>query len=130
MDDPLLVRGRQGIGQGDGDLEDPLQGHAGRGDQLGEPLALDQLHGEEADTLGLLDRVDRDDVGMIQRGQGLGLPLEAVEPLRICGQLGRQHLQGHLAVEAQILGTINLAHTARTELFQDPVMANGLADRD
>jgi hypothetical protein len=49
-------------------------------DQLREPLALHQLHCEEADARGLLDAVERHDVRVVQSRQGLGFSLKALEP--------------------------------------------------
>jgi len=42
-----------------------------------ERRAGDEFHGQELDSVGLLDRKDRDDVGVIERGDGLGFALEA-----------------------------------------------------
>ena len=52
------------------------------GDEPVERLALDELHGQEVDAVGFLDRVDGDDAGVVERGERLRLALEALEPLR------------------------------------------------
>ena len=56
--------------------------HPAFGDEPVERLALDELHGQEVDAVGLFDGVDRDDAGVVERGEGLGFALEALEPLR------------------------------------------------
>ena len=52
--------------------------------------------------------LDGDDVRMFQ-ASGFGLPNEAIQPVAIGGQLGRQDLQRHAAVQAGILGEIHLS---------------------
>jgi hypothetical protein len=48
---------------------------------------------------GFLDGMDGDDVGMIQRGDDLGLPLEALEPAAVGSDVAREELQSDLAFE-------------------------------
>ena len=50
-------------------------------------------------TFVLANVIDRDDIGMAQGGQGLGLATEAIEPLLVGGCLRRQDLEGHLALD-------------------------------
>mgnify|MGYP000343782303 CR=1 FL=1 len=64
------------------DLEDAIEGQTTLGDDLIQPLAIDVAHGEEVDALVLLDRVDGDDVRMLERGDGRGLALEASPAIR------------------------------------------------
>ena len=68
--------------------------------------------------------------GMVQRRDCLSLPLEALEPLGILGHLLRQNLEGDLAIAASgVLGKIDLAHATRTQLFENPIMGDSLADQ-
>ena len=90
MDNALLMRHSQGVGHGNGDVEQLRQGHPLGGDQLVQTLAIDQLHGEEIGTLTLFDVVDGDDIGMVEGGHRFGLALEALEAFRIVGHVGRQ----------------------------------------
>ncbi len=64
---------------------------------------------------------------MVEGGQRLGLALEAVQPLGVRGQLGRQQLERHLPLEPRVLGAIDLTHAARAELLEDAVVAQGAA---
>jgi hypothetical protein len=73
-------------------------------------LPLDQLHGQEVEALGLLDREDCDEVGVVERGQGFGFALEPLQAFRLRGQLRRQHLQRHVTLESEIAGAVDLAH--------------------
>ncbi len=56
---------------------------------------------------------------MIQRRQRPGLPLQALQSLGILGQLGRKHLDGHLALELGVVGEVHLSHPALPQLGGD-----------
>ena len=60
-----------------------------------------------------MQSVDGGDVGVIQRGQQLGLALEAGQAVRVVGEGCRQELDGDLAVEG---GIDRLPHTAHPPL--------------
>ena len=113
MHDALVVRGGERVGQRVGDVEDPLDRQAALGNGAVEGLALDELHREEVDALGFFNREDRDDAGMIEGGQGLGLAAEALQAIRACGHPGGQHLERHVAPELRVGGAIHLAHARR-----------------
>ena len=71
MHDPVLVRG---IERGDdlrGDLERPRQRQRTARDELIEGLSIHEFEDEKQRAADLLDRMDRGDVGVIQRGQQL-----------------------------------------------------------
>ena len=74
-----------------------------------------QLHGQKVDAVGFLDRVDRDDVRVVELGERLGLPSKAAEPLGIPRHLGGQHLEGDVAAELRVVRAIDLAHATRAE---------------
>ncbi len=57
-------------------------------------LALDVLHDEKRRRVGLLDRVYRDDMRMVERGGELGLAHETFDRRRIAGRPGGQELDG------------------------------------
>lgn len=128
MDDAALVGGADGVGQRDGQLEQARERHAVLGNQLRQRLPLDELHGEEVHVAGLLDRVDGDDVGVVERGDGLGLALEALAALAVGADRGWEHLEGDAAVEVRILGRVDLAHAAVAEGARDPVVVQRQPD--
>ncbi len=126
--DPLGVRRGEGVGQRHGDAEELLERQAALGDRLREGLALDVLHGEEALAVGLFDRVDGDDVGVVEGGDGLDLALEAGEALRVVGERRRQGLQRHLAMQPLVFGEEDDAHAAFAQLGEDPIVRQPAAD--
>ena len=87
MDDALIVRCLQGLG----DLPRQFQRLLNRDwtfrEPVGEVFPFDELHGQEEPTPDLLQAVHRGDAGVVQRGQKLGLALEARQALGIFGEL-------------------------------------------
>ena len=127
--DALLMCGRQRTAQGDADLEQLVLGHALLGQQLIQRAPLDPLHGQDVQVADVLDREDRDDVGMVERRQGLGLALEAGQAFRVAGKVGGQDLEHDAALEIQVLSEVDLSHPAFSELGEDRVMRQLLADQ-
>ncbi len=66
----------QGLIQRDRPLRDPVS----------ERGPLDQLQDERPRPLGLLDAVDGGDVGMVEAGQDLRLPLEPGQAIGVAGE--------------------------------------------
>jgi hypothetical protein len=83
VDDALLVRRLKGLANLLRDRQRLVHRDGALRDAVGEGRALDQLHHERVRAAGLLEAVDRGDVGMIQRRQGLRLALEAGEAVRV-----------------------------------------------
>ena len=80
---------------------------------------LDPLHDEKPQALGLLDAVNGDDVGMVQRGKSFSLAAEPLQPLGILRHPGGKNFEGDGTVELGILGLVDLAHTAFAQLGDD-----------
>jgi hypothetical protein len=80
------------------------------------------LHGEEALAVGLFDRIDGDDVGVVEGRDRLHLALEAGEAVRILGEGGRQGLERDLAMQALVLGEEDDPHAALAQLLEDPIV--------
>ncbi len=60
---------------------------------------------------------------MVQAGDGLGFPLEALAEIRVGGHMRGEHLDGDGAVEAGVGRLVDLTHTARAERGVDLVGA-------
>src|SRR5262249_53889549 len=95
--------------------------------EVGEPIceaaSVDQLHGEVALAGVLADLVDRDDPGVVELGDGLGLVLEPAELEGAGPGAGADHLEGDGPVEAELPGPVDHAHGAVTQLAADLVVA-------
>ena len=122
--DALLVGGAERVGNGDRDVEDLTQGQPAGPDALGEARALDLLHHEKEFSGGLLDAVNRDDVGVIECRDGACLAPEPLEPLRVrCGFLG-QHLERDAPFELGVERLPHDSHPALAELGGDLELAD------
>jgi hypothetical protein len=72
---------------------------------------------------GVLQAVNRRDVGMIERGKDLGYALETSHALRITCESGRKNLDGYIAPQLRIPGAIHLPHPARADNIGDFIRA-------
>ena len=120
---PLLVRG----GEPARDLEGHVLRLGGGQGSFGEPLAqglpLEELHHGVGDAALAAEVVDGQDVGVGQRGHGLGFPLEPRQGVRIPGQLLGDHLHRHEAVQPRVPRLVHLSHPPRTDGGEDFVRA-------
>ena len=71
----------------------------------------------------LFDRIDCDDVGVVQRGDGTGLAIEPAAALRIGGLRMRENLQRDFTSQLPVLGEEYLAHASGADGADDPVVA-------
>ena len=121
MDDPLLVRFAERLGDLAGDLEARAQRQRAVREPVGERRSLDQLEHQRADRVGLLDAVDRGDVGVVQARKEARFALEQRQVLRVARDLVRQDLDRHLAPEPGVGGAEDLTHPPFAELAADLV---------
>ena len=96
---------------------------------IAQCLARHVFHDKEVAIPGGLEIVNRGDVGVIQLGQRQRFLAEASACPLIREQVGRQHLEGDLPMEAFVLGEVDLAIAAGTDERNDPVVAEGAADQ-
>ena len=73
-----------------------------------EIVALDQFHHEGVHAAGLLEPVDRGDVGMIQRRERLRLALEPRQAFGVSCERVRQDLDRDLAIQLRVRRPIHL----------------------
>ena len=91
-------------------------------DHVAESLPGDVGHGQEVDTIFLLQAVKRDDSRVVKRCGRLGLTLESGKEISLCSQPRRQDLERHSTAELGVLGKIDLTHATATELTQETIM--------
>ena len=91
-------------------------------EQLGQGVALDQLHGEERPAVGEgAQLVDRDDAGVLELAADLRLLDEAADHVGVVAEVFAQDLQGHVAAEVGVAALEDGAHAAAGDLAVDPV---------
>ncbi len=95
----------------------------------GEVLPVDQLHDDVRAAGVLAEVVDRDDVGVAQRGRRLGLLPEARREVGVAQVLGAEKLERDVATELGIGGTVDGRHPATAQQLDQVVAATqGLSD--
>lgn len=77
MGDAFVVSGAEPFRQRNSDLEEILELHAAVGNPCIERFAFHELHRQEMHIVRLFDRMDGDDVGVVQCGHGFRFALEA-----------------------------------------------------
>ncbi len=126
--DPLLVRGGDGVGERDGDVEDAIERPAGSRDELAERFPAHELHRDEPHAAAVLDRVDRDDIGVIDGGDGLRFALEALAEFGFGNGKRRQSFEGDVTPEPGVFSEIDLAHASASKEADDAVLAECCPD--
>ena len=128
MHDAFRMSSVESAGHLHRDVEQFVHRHRLAIDAMPQRLAFEQLHDDERTGVLLVNLMNGADVGIVQRGCGAGFALKSLESLGVLGQFVGKEFQSDIAAEAQILGLIDNTHPAATELLNDPVMRDGLAD--
>ena len=114
-----MSRGER-LGKRGGNLDNALHGATSLGDQTLKGMPLDEFHGEKVDAVGFLDREHRNDVRVVEGSDRASLA-EARQTLGIVRHLGGKHLEGHVAAELGIGGTVHLSHAACADRGCNPI---------
>ena len=100
-------------------LDERLNRQAAAGQPGVKRVALEQLRDHIRGAVMEADIEDSHDVRMIQRGGGAGLLLEPLEALWCRRDARGQDFDRHVAIETQIVGPVDLAHTACAQRAED-----------
>jgi hypothetical protein len=109
-------------------LEQVFQFHWPTRDRVLQSFAYQEFHGDEGSPIFLADVVNGADMCMVQGGGGLRFALEAREGLVIFGDIIGEEFEGDVAVEANVFGLVDNAHTSTTELLENAVVGDCLAN--
>ncbi len=90
--------------------------------------AIQVLHGDEGLAILFANVVDGADVGMVEGRGRLGLAAKALQDLAVLGDVFREEFQSDEAIEPGVFGLVNHTHAATTQLFNNAVVRDGLAD--
>ena len=104
---------------GDG-LDGALRRHRSVGvHDVAQRDALDVLHHDVGQRTGrrlrLAGVVHRDDRGMVQRGRILRFTAKSKIEARVAGQVGAQHFDRHVSMQAQIAREMDLGHASEAK---------------
>ena len=86
---------------------------------LRERFALDEPHRKKHDAVEFVHRENRDDVRMRKLRGHLRLAQEPRLHIRAKGELRRQHLERHFAVQAHVARAVHHGHSAAPDLVLD-----------
>jgi hypothetical protein len=129
VEDAALVRVVHRLGDRDHQPRGGLGVGGERGKRTLKGCTGDELHREVASGVVLADLVDRDDVRVVEQGDGLGLVAEPAD-LVFGGQCGgADHLERNLAVQADLARLVDDAHAAAANLGLDLVVAEVADER-
>ena len=115
VDDAGRMGRRHAVSQLRGQLDDTAHGHRAMLDQGAQRFPVDQFTGGKFHAVGVANLEQRDDVGVVQRGDSSGLTLEARAPVRVVADFTAQDFQRDIAAEARVGGAIDIAHSAGTQ---------------
>ena len=130
MDDALLMGRFEGFGNLLGDGEGFVDGDRALLDAVRQGWPFDEFEHQRPDALSLLQPVDAPDVGVVQRGEDLGFPLEAGQPVGVGRERLRQHLQRHVSVKLRVAGLSDFTHPAFADLGGHVVVPEAGAGRE
>src|SRR5262245_33788668 len=123
MDDALVVRGFKRLTDLTCDRQHIDQRKRSSRDDIRECLAVDQLEDDADDAIRVFESVHGGDVGMVQRGEQLGLALKTGETIGILRERFGQNLDGDLALQPRIRRAIDFAHSACADQAENFVRA-------
>src|ERR1700730_10811605 len=129
MDDALLVRGAQALGDLDCEVDCLTGGELAAGELGAKRFALKQLLDDVGRALVRSDVVDDGDVGVVEDPRGFGLLLEAAEAVGVLREGRWQDLDRDLAAQARVFRPIHLPHPASAERREDLVGTHTRARR-
>ncbi len=123
VDDPLLVRRREAVG----DLQRVVDGLARRQaralQDVPQRFAFEQLLDDVRLAVVLADVEDGRDVGVVEGAGGLRLQLETAQAVGVGGEGGGEDLDRDVAVQARVPGAVDLPHAAGADGGEDFVGA-------
>jgi len=117
MDDALLVRRVERLGNLHTQVEHLVQVHGFVPDQMLQGLAVQKLHDDEGMAVMLADFVNCADAGMVERRSGARFALEPLERLTVLGRLLGQELQRHRTAQAEVFGLVHHTHATATQFL-------------
>ncbi len=129
MDDAGGVGLAEAVGHLDPDVEERSNGHRTRLEQRAQRSPFDELQDDEKNPVRGPELVERDDVRMVEAGDGIRLLLEAAAALGVRGDGGGQHFEGHLAPELEVARAVDLPHPSRAQQGEDLIRAHPRARR-
>jgi hypothetical protein len=128
MNDAAGMRGADGVGNLNRELEQGVDVDAAALDARLQRLAFEPFHGDERRPLVASDFVDGADVRVGQRRGGARLAQQPILAFARRRRTGPQELQGDMAAEGRVLGEVDDTHPAGAELVDYAIVGDFLTD--
>src|SRR5215472_2564313 len=97
-------------------------------DAMVQSHAIQKLHCDESLTILFADFINRADIRMIQGGGSTRLPTKSLQCLRIFGNAFGKEFECDEPAKLSVLGLVDDTHPTATQLFENAVMRDGLAN--
>ena len=112
MEDILPMDGCNCVRESDGNRQDLSNRQSSARNDLSQSFSFNELHGEKRNVARQFHRMNGHDVRMVQGGDGLRFPLEAMTSFWVAHHGRRENLQSDAPLQFQIFRGIDLAHAA------------------
>src|ERR1700722_3165035 len=98
--------------------------HRFAADALFQGSAVQEFHGDERLPGGVIDVVNRTDMGMVECGSGMRLDSKTADRMRILSQFRRQKLQRDDPLKFRVFSLVHDPHAAAANLLHDAETAD------
>ena len=130
MHNPFFVCSFKGVCYLQAEGERFLPAERTANEPLRKILTLDHFQDEEAFAVHMFETVNSRDMGVVERREYMGLAFETGQPLGVVSQRIGEKFEGHVAAQARVVGTENLAHSTLSDLLYNSVMCQLLVGHD
>ncbi len=96
-------------------------------DAIRQRRSFDECQHQSAGVFGVHDSVNVSDIGVIERGENFGFPLEARHAFGIAQERRGQNFERHFTLERCVACAVDLAHPALAEQGENFVVAEFVA---
>ena len=130
MDDPVRVSGGERLRNRQGKLTKLMKRKRAPPGLVAQRAAVDPFEDEKRPSVGLADIVDRQNIGVVQRGQRSRLTTQPIAVFGAEARGVRHELQGDIAAETVVMRPVHHAHAALADSIDHAVVLKAVAGAD
>jgi hypothetical protein len=124
MDDTFLMRRFERVGDLTREGQRVLDGNRSHGEAVGQRGSHHQFQNKGTHTVRFLETVDTGDVGVIERREQFGFPLESRQSVGVVRNAVREDLERDIPLQSGVPRLVDFAHPADSEQGEDFVHAD------
>src|ERR1035438_5823365 len=128
MNDARRMRRIECVGDLNGKRQEQIGFEGTSGDAVRQHYAIQILHGDERPPVLFTDVINRADIWVIECGGGLRFAAKTGENRRVAGNFFGQEFESDKKLQPRVFRFVDHPHTADTQLLDDAVVRDGLAD--